>query len=64
MKISGSLGHTANIGDFQNVRADAGITDFEVKSGQTVEEAFEEMYGIIGVELLKQLKKLVDNLGG
>ncbi|QMP84205.1 hypothetical protein HUN41_00076 [Streptomyces phage Coruscant] len=64
MKISGSLGHTANIGDFQNVRADAGIIEFDVKPGQTVEEAFEEMYAIIGVQLLNQLKKLVDNLGG
>ena len=63
MKISGSLGHTANTGNFENVRADAGVVEFEVKRGQTVEEAYEEMYDIIEKQLEKRLKRLIEALG-
>lgn len=63
MKIKGSLGHTANTNNFENVRVDTGIEEYEVREGESIEEAFDKLYDILEARLEKQLKRMIDALG-
>lgn len=63
MKIKGALGHTANTNNFENVRVDTGIEEYEVRDGESVEEAFDKLYAILEERLEKQLKRMIDALG-
>jgi hypothetical protein len=63
MKIKGSLGHTANTQNFENVRVDTGIEEYEVREGESVEEAFDKLYDILEAQLEKRLKRMIEALG-
>lgn len=63
MKIKGSLGHTANTQNFENVRVDTGIEEYEVRDGESIEEAFDKLYDILEVQLEKRLKRMIEALG-
>jgi uncharacterized membrane-anchored protein len=63
MKIKGSLGHTANTQNFENVRVDTGIEEYEVREGESIEEAFDKLYDHLENQLAKRLKRMIEVLG-
>lgn len=63
MKIKGSIGHTANLGDFENVRVDVGIEELEVRENESIDAAFDRLYSKLEERLEKQLKRMIEALG-
>jgi hypothetical protein len=55
-KISVALGYTLNLGNFQSLRFDFGITD-NARNGETVDQAFSRVYKFVEDKLTEKVKE-------
>ena len=56
MKVSVTLGFTLNLGNFQSLRLDLGITENQL-DGETKDEAFERVYTFVQDKLRSKIKE-------
>lgn len=49
-KVTVTLGYTLNLGNFESLRVDLGITDTR-RDGETVDQAFERVYEFVETKL-------------
>jgi hypothetical protein len=56
MKVSVTLGFTLNLGNFQSLRLDLGITENQLE-GETKDEAFERVYNFVQEKLKSKIKE-------
>lgn len=56
MKVSVTLGFTLNLGNFQSLRLDLGITENQLE-GETKDEAFERVYNFVQDKLKSKIKE-------
>jgi methyl coenzyme M reductase subunit D len=55
-KVNVTLGYTLNLGNFQSLRLDLGVTD-SAKNGETVDQAFERVYKFVEDKLTEKIKE-------
>lgn len=55
-KVTVTLGYTLNLGNFESLRVDLGITDSR-RDGETVEQAFERVYGFVEDKLTEKVRE-------
>lgn len=55
-KVNVTLGYTLNLGNFQSLRLDLGVTD-SAKNGETVDQAFERVYKFVENKLTEKIKE-------
>lgn len=55
-KISVTLGYTLNLGNFQSLRLDLGITDSR-RNGETPDQAFERVYKFVEDKLAAKINE-------
>jgi methyl coenzyme M reductase subunit D len=55
-KVNVTLGYTLNLGNFQSLRLDLGVTD-SAKNGETVDQAFERVYKFVEEKLTDKIKE-------
>ena len=55
-KISVTLGYTLNLGNFESLRVDLGVTDAR-RDGETVDQAFERVYTFVEDKLSEKVKE-------
>jgi hypothetical protein len=55
-KVSVTLGYTLNLGNFQSLRLDLGVSDSR-KSGETVDQAFERVYKFVEDKLTDKIRE-------
>ena len=53
-KVSVTLGYTLNLGNFQSLRLDLGVSDSR-KNGETVDQAFERVYKFVEDKLTAKI---------
>lgn len=53
-RLTYSVGYTKNMGDFNSLRIDVGLSD-SVRSGETLEEAADRIFGFVSEELVRRL---------
>ncbi len=58
--VSVTLGYTLNLGNFQSLRIDLGITDF-VRNGENTDQALDRVYEFVENKVIQRLKKLRKN---
>lgn len=49
-KVTVTLGYTLNLGNFQSLRIDLGVTDSR-RDGENINEAFERVYSFVETKL-------------
>lgn len=49
-KVTATLGYTLNLGNFESLRIDLGVTDSK-RDGETINEAFERVYQFVEEKL-------------
>lgn len=55
-KVTVTLGYTLNLGNFESLRVDLGITDSR-RDGETVEQAFERVYSFVEDKLTEKVRE-------
>jgi len=55
-KVSVTLGYTLNLGNFQSLRLDLGVTDYKRESENT-NETFERVYKFVEDKLTEKIKE-------
>ena len=55
-KVNVTLGYTLNLGNFQSLRLDLGVTD-STKNGETADQAFERVYKFVEDKLTAKIKE-------
>ena len=55
-KVNVALGYTLNLGNFQSLRIDLGVIDSR-REGETVNDAFERIYGFVESKLSEKLNE-------
>jgi hypothetical protein len=55
-KVSVTLGYTLNLGNFQSLRLDLGVSDSR-KNGETVDQAFERVYKFVEDKLTSKINE-------
>ena len=55
-KVSVTLGYTLNLGNFQSLRLDLGVTDSK-RSGENTNDAFERVYKFVEDKLTEKLQE-------
>lgn len=55
-KVTVTLGYTLNLGNFQSLRIDLGITDGR-RDGENIQEAFDRVYGFVEDKLSEKVKE-------
>ena len=55
-KISVTLGYTLNLGNFQSLRLDLGVTDSR-RNGETPDQAFERVYKFVEDKLAEKINE-------
>ena len=55
-KVSVTLGYTLNLGNFQSLRLDLGVSDSR-KNGETVDQAFERVYKFVEDKLTDKIRE-------
>jgi hypothetical protein len=55
-KVSVTLGYTLNLGNFQSLRLDLGVSDAR-KNGETVDQAFERVYKFVEDKLAEKINE-------
>jgi len=60
-KIQWTLGYTVNVGNFQSLRLDCGVTD-HARDGETAKEASDRIYEFVEQELVGKLEKAKEEL--
>jgi len=62
-KVAWSLGYTLNTGNFQNIRLDCQVTDFQ-REDETAKEASDRIYQFVENQLIEKLKEAREELNG
>jgi hypothetical protein len=60
-KVSATLGYTLNLGNFQSLRLDLGVTD-DRREGENIEQAFERVYEFVEKKLTEKVKEAKESL--
>lgn len=60
-KITVTLGYTLNLGNFQSLRVDLGITDSR-RDGENITEAFERVYSFVEEKLAEKVAEAKDEI--
>lgn len=55
-KVTVTLGYTLNLGNFESLRVDLGITDSR-RDGENIEQAFERVYEFVETKLGEKVKE-------
>ena len=55
-KVSITLGYTINLGNFQSLRLDLGVTDNR-REGENINDAFERVYKFVEDKLTEKVKE-------
>ena len=55
-KVNVTLGYTLNLGNFQSLRIDLGITDSR-RDGETIEDAFNRVYSFTENKLITKINE-------
>jgi methyl coenzyme M reductase subunit D len=55
-KVNVSLGYTLNLGNFQSLRMDVGVSDSR-REGETIQEAFDRVYGFVESKLSEKISE-------
>ncbi len=55
-KVSVTLGYTLNLGNFQSLRLDLGVTDSK-RDGENVDQAFERVYKFVEDKLTEKINE-------
>jgi hypothetical protein len=58
-KVTVSLGYTLNLGNFQSLRIDLGVTDSK-RDGENTAEAFERVYSFVETKLAEKVRESQD----
>jgi hypothetical protein len=59
-KVNVALGYTLNLGNFQSLRIDIGITDSK-RDGETTSDAFNRVYEFVEAKLSEKIKENQDS---
>lgn len=62
-KVTVTLGYTLNLGNFQSLRIDLGITDSR-RDGENVNDAFERVYSFVEAKLAEKVKEASAEIEG
>jgi hypothetical protein len=62
-KVTATLGYTLNLGNFQSLRIDIGVTDSRLE-GESITDAFNRVYGFVEAKLIEKVKESKDGLDG
>jgi methyl coenzyme M reductase subunit D len=54
--VSVTLGYTLNLGNFQSLRIDIGVTDF-VRSGENTESAVDRVYEFVENKVIQKVEE-------
>jgi hypothetical protein len=54
--VSVTLGYTLNLGNFQSLRIDLGITDF-VRGGENTEQALDRVYEFVENKVIQKVEE-------
>jgi methyl coenzyme M reductase subunit D len=54
--VSVTLGYTLNLGNFQSLRIDLGITDF-VRSGENTDQALDRVYKFVEDKVIQKVEE-------
>jgi hypothetical protein len=60
-KVNVTLGYTLNLGNFQSLRIDLGVIDSR-RVGETIEQAFERVYGFVEGKLITKINEAKDEV--
>ena len=55
-KINVSLGYTLNLGNFQSLRIDFGVTDSR-RENENIDQAFERVYSFVEQKLVEKVNE-------
>ena len=55
-KVNVTLGYTLNLGNFQSLRLDLGVTDSR-RDGENINDAFERVYKFVEDKLAEKVKE-------
>lgn len=55
-KVTVTLGYTLNLGNFQSLRLDLGVTDSK-RDGENTDQAFERVYGFVENKLTEKINE-------
>jgi hypothetical protein len=55
-KISATLGYTLNLGNFESLRVDLGLTDY-VHDNEDINQAQERVYKLVEGQLIEKVKE-------
>ncbi len=55
-KVSATLGYTLNLGNFESLRVDLGLTD-HVRQGEDIVQAQDRVYKLVEVQLVEKVKE-------
>jgi hypothetical protein len=61
-KIQWGLGYTLNTGNFQNLRIDCQISDWQ-REGENAKEASDRVYAFVEDQLMEKLNQAKEELG-
>lgn len=62
-KVTVTLGYTLNLGNFQSLRVDLGITDSR-RDGENINEAFERVYSFVEEKLAEKVAEASSEIEG
>ena len=60
-KVSVTLGYTLNLGNFQSLRLDLGVTDSK-RDGENVDQAFERVYKFVEDKLTVKINEAKEEI--
>jgi hypothetical protein len=60
-KITVTLGYTLNLGNFESLRVDLGISDSR-RDGESVDQAFERVYEFVEQKLIAKTKEAKEEI--
>jgi methyl coenzyme M reductase subunit D len=55
-KVSATLGYTLNLGNFESLRVDLGITDY-MRQGENIKEAQDRVYKTVETQLIEKVNE-------
>jgi len=55
-KVNVTLGYTLNLGNFQSLRLDLGVSD-NARNGETIDQAFSRVYKFVEDKLTEKIKE-------
>jgi hypothetical protein len=62
-KVTVALGYTLNLGNFQSLRVDLGVTDSR-RDGENINEAFERVYSFVEEKLAEKVREASSEIEG